>query len=514
MDIEDQSLAIAFLTNPGTHGEPGSAVTTIQTHISIIFLAGERVFKLKRAVRLPYVDFSTKEARHSACIKEVELNRRTAPALYRGVRRITAETDGSLAFDGTGPLVDAVVEMVRFEQQTLFDRMAEGGLLTPTILTKTARMIADFHATAAINRRQSGSSIMANVLSLNEQAFAPTHLFADDAVAALNGMFRAALGRCANLLDARAAAGRVRHCHGDLHLRNICLLNGAPTLFDCIEFDDEIATIDVLYDLAFLVMDLWHRSKHSDANLILNRYLDAADESDGLPLIPFFMAVRSAIRAHVTAVQSEDAAPAENQPLKLRAKSYFELPRELLAAVPARLVAIGGLSGTGKSSLASGIAGDIGPPPGARVLSSDRIRKKLHGVSAETRLPVDAYRSEISERVYAIQAAAATTVLLAGHSVITDAVFDRVADRKRIEACAEDAGVPFSGVWLEAGTDILLKRVGARQGDPSDATEDVVRLQAAQPQTQIGWSRVSTAEESANVVAQVLDALKLGRPAS
>jgi predicted kinase len=326
-------------------------------------------------------------------------------------------------------------------------------------------------------------------------------------------MFRAALSRCANLLDARAAAGKVRRCHGDLHLRNICLLDGAPTLFDCIEFDDEIATIDVLYDLAFLVMDLWHRSQHSDANLVFNRYLDAADETDGIPLLPFFMAIRSAIRAHVAATQSEDAGPAEGGQLVRQAKSYFELSKALLAAAPARLVAIGGLSGTGKSSLASSIASRIGPPPGARVLSSDRIRKALYGVPAEERLPACAYRPEISERVYATQAEAAAATLGTGHAVIADAVFDRVADRKRIEQCAVDAGVPFSGIWLEAQTDILLKRVGARRGDPSDATEDIVRMQAAKLQAPIEWSRVSAADDLAGISSQVLEALNHGRQA-
>ncbi len=399
MNVEDQSSTIAFLADPKTHGASPIDTVKIETHISLVVLVGNRAFKLKRAIRLPYLDFSTADLRLSACLREVELNKRTAPAIYRAVRRVTLEVDGSLAFDGQGPLVDAVVEMIRFDERTLFDRLATEGMLTNPILAETARMIARFHAGAAVDHSRRGSAIIDGVISINEQAFATTRLFSSDAVASLDRSFRGALNSHLKLLDAREKAGKVRRCHGDLHLRNICLLDGAPTLFDCIEFNEEIATIDVLYDLAFLVMDLWHLGDKPGANLILNRYLDESDENDGVPLLPLFMALRSDIRAHVIATHSEEENKRDRAKLAEQAKTYFDLSKELLVPTPARLIAIGGLSGTGKSTLAAAIADRIGPPPGARVLSSDRIRKRLHGVRAETRLPPEAYGAEISERV-------------------------------------------------------------------------------------------------------------------
>ncbi|TIV74097.1 MAG: aminoglycoside phosphotransferase, partial [Mesorhizobium sp.] len=205
--------------------------------------------------------------------------------------------------------------------------------------------------------------------------------------------------RHAGLLDRREAAGRVRRCHGDLHLRNICVFDGEPRLFDCIEFNDQIATVDVLYDLAFLLMDLWHRGFPQFANLVMNRYLDDADDEDGFVLLPFLMAVRAAVRAHVTATQVEESSQ-DSTKLIAEARSYFHLAQTLLAETPPRLVAIGGLSGSGKTTVAEALAAQIGAPPGARIVESDRIRKAMHGVAAETRLPAKAYRPGVSERVY------------------------------------------------------------------------------------------------------------------
>jgi uncharacterized protein len=512
--VDDQKAAIAFLKDPATHGAPPDEVKVIETHISIVVLAGERVFKLKRAVRLPYVDFSTSERRLAACRQELELNRRTAPMLYRAVRRITGEDDGHLAFDGSGALVDAVVEMARFDEDTLFDRMADRGALTPALMTELARAIARFHERAAVERGHGGAASMASVLDINERSLATTHLFAPAAVAAFIAAFRAALDGHAPLLDARERADKVRHCHGDLHLRNICLVAGVPTLFDCIEFDKAMATVDVLYDLAFLIMDLWHRGLRPAANLVLNRYLDERDEKDGLPLVPFFMAVRAAVRAHVTATQAEAAGAARGPKLAREAQAYFDLALALLAPKAPRLVAIGGLSGSGKSTVAAAVADRIGPPPGARILASDRIRKRLHGVPAEVRLPPEAYRPEISERVYALLMEEARTIAADGHAVIADAVFDRPIDRARIAGNAAAAGVPFTGLWLDAPAEALVSRVDARRGDASDATAEVVSAQLRRDPGAIDWKRIS-AREGATVTsaraAEALSALDDGR---
>jgi len=508
MLVEQQTDAIAFITDPATHGVSTGAIETFETHISLVVLAGTRAFKLKRAVRLPYVDFSTVERRLAACKREITLNRRTAPGIYRAVRKITREADGRLVFGGAGPLVDAVVEMVRFDQEELFDRMATRGALTPPLMTELARVIARFHAEAAVDHRQGGADNIDEVLGINERGFATTHLFSRELIAPFNLSFRQGLSRHARLLDAREMSGKVRRCHGDLHLRNICLFKGVPTLFDCLEFDDAMATIDVLYDLAFLLMDLWHQNLRNEANLVLNRYLDERDESGGLPLVPFFMAIRAAVRAHVTATKMEEQADTEQTAsLRRETQAYFDLAAALLKLVTPRVVAIGGLSGSGKSTVAAGIAPAIGPPPGARVLTSDRIRKRLSGVEPETRLPEAAYRSEMSERVYGTIMRDARDVLTLGHSVVADAVFDRPEDRARMAEAAKQAGVPFTGIWLDAPAATLIARVEGRQHDPSDATPDVLRAQLKRLTEKVEWTRINAGEDASSTQEAALEVI-------
>ena len=307
MTVIPQAETVDFL-KAVVAGDRGSATTVIvETHISIIVLGEHRALKFKKPLKLPYVDFSTADLRLAACQRELRLNRRTAPGLYLDVRRITRQVDGSLALDGDGLLVDSVVEMNRFDQGCLFDDLATDDRLTAAHVEAVAHQVAAFHATLDADRHRSGSSVMSGVLDINEAAFARTTVFDKDKVIALCGLFRVRLASVGSLLDTRGSAGKIRHGHGDLHLRNICLFDGTPTLFDCLEFSDDLATTDVLYDLAFLLMDLWRRGMCAHANLALNRYLDEGDETDGLPLLPFFMAVRAAVCAHVTATQAMSA---------------------------------------------------------------------------------------------------------------------------------------------------------------------------------------------------------------
>lgn len=509
MIAEDQGVTVAMLLDPATYGD-NAPVESIETHISRIFLVGERAFKLKRAVKLPYVDFSTPELRLAACQKEVEMNSRTAPSLYRGVRRITRDGNHPV-LDGPGELVDAVIEMVRFDQSNLFDRMAAGGRLTPALMTQAARMIALYHHGAEITHDSKGSANIGGVLDINAAGFATSHVFSGNEVAALDGAFRTTLARHTVLLDQREAAGRVRRCHGDLHLRNICLLDGEPRLFDCIEFNDRIATVDVLYDLAFLLMDLWHRGFPQFANLVMNRYLDESDDEDGFVMLPFFMAIRAAVRAHVTATQVEESS-SDSPRLAAEARRYFKLALALLAETPPRLVAIGGLSGSGKTTIAEAIAGEIGAPPGARIVESDRIRKAMHGVPAETKLPDKAYRPAVSERVYREIAWRAELILVEGGSVVADAVFDNPGERDRIEHVGRDRAIPFFGFWLTSDPSILWRRISERRGGPSDATVDILSRQLQRDAGPLTWRKIKADRSVEAVAAEILSCV--GTPAT
>lgn len=484
--VEDQPEVIAFLkAELSRDGE----VRTIATHASLLFLTRDRVYKLKRTVRFAFLDFSTAQKRLECCRAEVALNRRTAPALYRGVRIVTREPDGRLALDGAGVPVDALVEMNRFRDEDLLDDMARRDAITIPMATDLARRIAAFHKEAAICVTHGGAAAMRHILDMNADALRGS-IFAPHAVTRLVAELEDVLTRHGSLLDRRREAGKVRRCHGDLTLRNICLLDGEPTPFDCLEFNESLASIDVLYDLAFLMMDLWHRDRRDLANVVFNRYFDDADETDGLPLLPFFMAVRACIRAHVTATQAGEAPSGRADALSEEAHAYFDLARTFLLRRPPLLVAVGGLSGSGKSTMAAAIAPALGVPPGARIVASDRIRKALHGVTAETRLTQDAYRPAVSARVYALICEHARDTLATGHAVVADAVFDRPEERLAIETVARDRDVRFAGFWLEAPLDMRVTRVSRRVNDPSDATPDVVHAQAAHDTGPVSWPRI------------------------
>jgi predicted kinase len=309
------------------------------------------------------------------------------------------------------------------------------------------------------------------------------------------------------LLERRRAAGKVRRCHGDLHLRNVCLFEGKPTLFDCLEFSDELASVDVLYDLAFLLMDLDHRGFADFANLVLNRYLDLTGEDDGLAAMPLFLSSRAAIRAHVTATAMERSAGSETKSeMAAEARRYLELAAQTLRPRSCRLVAIGGLSGTGKSTLAAALA----PSLGARVLRSDVIRKRLFGVTPETQLPASAYTSEVSHLVYETLRRQAANALAAGYSVIIDAVSLKPAERQAFAAIAEAAAVRFTGLWLAAPASTMEGRLRARSHDASDASPEVLAQQLRQDPGPMDWVRIDAGPGLADSLSAARRALRLG----
>jgi aminoglycoside phosphotransferase family enzyme/predicted kinase len=499
----DQGDVIAFLSDPAAYGSGIARVETLSTHTSHVFLAGERAYKLKRAVKYPYLDFSTAVLRRRACEAELALNRRTAPALYLGVRGIGRGADGAICWSDADNAIDWVVVMRRFDQEALFDALARRGALTAAIMLDLVAHITAFHASEKPLPECGGAAAIEAIEAENNDTIRRTGLFAGDRIAELHESSRARLGEIGKLLDERRAAGKVRHCHGDLHLRNICLTADKPVLFDCLEFSPEMASIDVLYDLAFLLMDLEHRGLRDFANLCANRYLDLSDEDDGLAALPLFMAVRAAIRAKVTA-----GAAAQNGTDE--ARGYLDLALALLAPAPARLIALGGLSGTGKSTIAQRLAPQLGVRPGARVLRSDVIRKHLLGVAPETRLPVAAYTSDMSRRVYAVLRDKAETALKAGYCTIIDAVSLTADERASFAAVAAAAGVPFSGIWLDAPAETMASRIGARSGDASDATAETLAQQLRYDPGAIEWRRVAVGGDRDASLAAVECVLGLG----
>lgn len=511
MIVGDQSAVTAFLSRPETHG--GQPVRRHETHASVVFVAGDRALKMKRAVRFPYLDYSTVDQRRRFCAAEVAINRRTAPELYIGTLVVTRDDDGSLRLGGDGPVVEWLVEMKAFDQSRLLDRVVAAGRLDRVMLETIADAIADFHLGEPAAAGAGGAAAMEAVVAGIEASFAESADAGGSVPAELTratiGCIRAAFADQAALLDARAAAGFVRRCHGDLHLRNIVLDAGdRPLLFDAIEFSDDIATIDVLYDVAFLVMDLVFRGLGAEASVVANRYLDRTGDAAGLPLLPAFLALRAAIRAHVDLAAAASAADDAVRGLRADAASYLRLAGAFLEAERPRLIAVGGLSGSGKSRLARVLAPRIGPPPGARVVRTDATRKRLAGVPLGTTLDEAGYAPEMTVRTYEAVQAEVRLVLAGGRSVIADGVYARAEERRAVAAAAAELGVPFDGLWLMAPGDVLRDRVDRRRANVSDADSAVVDRQLRYDLGDLDWHAIDAGgkpEETTVAAARILD---------
>ncbi|WP_422367854.1 AAA family ATPase [Pelagibius sp.] len=494
----DQDSVLRFLGDPSAYGTEVQEVARIDTHGAIVFLAGDFAYKIKRALRYPYMDFSTLEKRQQACARELSLNARTAPSLYLKVIAVTRGEDGCLALDGGGTTVEWVLVMKRFPQEDLLSNQADRRQLTRETMVELAEVVAEFHDTAppppgaTEAGNPAGTETFDWVVRENiEELTDRRDLFPAGDVARLAELSLAQLAGRKSLLDARASAGQVRLCHGDLHLRNVVLLDGHPRLFDAIEFNDAIACIDVFYDLAFLLMDLEHRGLRPFANLVLNRYLQHREALDALPLLPLFLSARACVRAKVAASLEKLAGkPAQKTKRRAEAQNYFSEALAFLTPPPPRLVAVGGLSGSGKTTVASHLAPRLGAAPGAVHLRSDILRKALAGVGEETRLPPEAYNPKANRAVYDDLLRKAANVLAAGHAVIVDAVFARPEERAALERVARASGCTFSGLWLEARPANLRSRVEGRRHDASDATAKVVDRQLDYDLGRLTWTTI------------------------
>jgi aminoglycoside phosphotransferase family enzyme/predicted kinase len=507
---DDQEPALRLLADPATFG--GAEVRRIDTHAASVFLAGERALKVKRAVRFPFLDYSTLEKRKAACAAEIEVNRPFAPQVYRGIVAITREADGTLVLGGKGTPVEWAVEMRRFDETRTLDRLADAGEIDAALADRLARAVAAAHARARVVDAAPWLAAFEKYLDQNDAAFrADPDLFPPTAAERLGRLSRAALARLSPLLVARGERGLVRRGHGDLHLGNIALIDGEPVAFDAIEFDPVMASGDVLYDLAFLIMDLVERGLNAAANIVLNRYLAETrrpEDLDALAALPLFLSLRAAIRAMVTAERAERAAEADRAPIRRAARTYFDLACRLIDPPPPCLVAVGGLSGTGKSAIARALAPELAPAPGAVVLRSDVERKARFGLRENERLPPEAYAPEVSAAVYSELAEKARRVVAAGHSAIVDAVYARPHERAAIAA----AGAPFRGIFLTADLPTRVARVSARAADASDADAAVARVQENYDLGTFGraWTIIDASGTPAATLARAKAALKSG----
>jgi hypothetical protein len=503
-EAKSQDEVLAFLASPSTHG--GGSVKRIDTHAASVFLAGERVLKIKRAVKFPFLDYSTLEKRKAACEAELKVNAPYAPEIYRGVIAITRDSSGKLALDGDGKPVEWAVDMHRFDESRTLDNIA--GEIDEGLADALGRAVALAHEKIKPVEAEPWIEAIGKYIDEHFEAFGQRpEIFPKAENEAFAKASRYDYERIVPLLRQRGGAGLIRHIHGDLHLGNIVLIEDLPVLFDAIEFSELIASGDVLYDLAFLLMDLLERGLGKAANIVLNRYLAQTRRSkdlDALTALPFFLALRAAIRAKVTVARMERAKPSEQQEksseqveklseqedLAKSARAYFDFALRAITPDPPKFIAVGGLSGTGKSRLARDLAPDIAPMPGAVIVRSDIERKALFGVGETDKLGEDGYTPAVTERVYATVADKARRIVAAGHSVIVDAVFAKPGEREAVAKTAQAAHQPLEGLFLTANLETRIARVGGRAKDASDAGPSVARAQESYDLGPLEWAEI------------------------
>ena len=432
----------------------------IETHISAVFVGTDTVWKLKKAVRMPFLDFSPLEARAHFLRREMALNKPAAPGIYRDIIAVIRRPDGSLGLGG-GEAIEWVLRMAPVPEGDFLDVIARNGGMTPRLLDDLGDCVAAYHATLAPVADRDSAGVLSRITEGNERSALAAGLKRQE-VEVWHHDMTAAIARCRDWLTERARTGHVRRCHGDLHLGNLCLWEGRPVPFDALEFDEDLATIDTGYDLAFLLMDLDQRVGRAAANRLMNRYVartgDIAQRG-----FPVFLSERAMIRAHVLAATGQES------------DVYLRAAKDYLDPDPAMVIAIGGLQGTGKSALARALAPELGAAPGALIVRSDETRKRLHGVEPETHLPAEAYSDTANAAMNAALIGHVRTAAASGHAVIVDATFLDIAMRRTLATTIREAGVPFLGIWLQSSLPELEARISSRHDDASDATVAVLR---------------------------------------
>ena len=458
----------------------------VETHISAVFIGPQRAWKLKKAVLLPFLNFSTPVRRRHFVMHEFEINHAMAPELYLAARGIARLPNGALQFCAAeaSEAIEWVLEMQTIPADDFLDKVAARGALTPALCGALGDMAARLHEVARVvqnsdeMKRAQGliDELVRNGPSAGLERAAVEHWHAGAQVQLRANM---------TLLKTRALAGHVRRGHGDLHLGNLCLWHGTVLPTDALEFDEALATIDTGYDLAFLLMDIETRAGRTAANTVFNRYMARSGDFTLLPMLPLWLSQRAMIRAYVLALRKHPEY-----------KTYLRAALGYLHPPAAPVIAIGGFQGTGKTTLARALAPALGPAPGALVLRSDELRKRLHAVLPETRLPQEAYSPQANAALNAALREATTKIVTSAHGLIIDASFLDLALRADVEQLVRDAGRSWLGLWLEAPMPILIDRLKHRQGDASDAGPEVLRNATRHNLGPITWHRLDATDKT------------------
>jgi aminoglycoside phosphotransferase family enzyme/adenylate kinase family enzyme len=456
-------------------------IQLMQTHISYVFLTGDYAYKVKKPVNFGFLDFSTLEARQHFCLEEIQMNQQNAPEIYLEVLPIT-QSDDQFELGGTGQTVEYVLKMREFPQDDLFISMFEQGRLTEAHMEELGRIVAQFHAKAQTNdyiRRFGEVSQVRQAIDENyeqtenyiggpqtSQQFEETKQFTD-----------AFFAKKQELFNSRIQNNKIRECHGDLHLRNICLWQDKIQLFDRIEFNEPFRFVDVMYDIAFAVMDLEARGQKDLGNAFLNTYIEQTGDWEGLQVLPLYLSRQAYVRAKVTSFLLDDPGVPEDAKKEATATAadYYRLAWQYTRQRKGQVILMSGLSGSGKTTVARHLARRLG----AIHLRSDAVRKHLAGIPLEQTGGAEVYTSAMNQKTYDRLLELGIKLASIGFPVILDAKYDREAFRTEAIAQAQHNQLPVQIIYCTAPEDVLRDRLLSRTADVSDATANLLSQQQA-----------------------------------
>jgi len=484
-DSIQSGLVLALVENMRSQAAARS-VRLVETHISWVLLAGHYAYKIKKAINLGFLDFSSLEARHHYCEEEIRLNRRLAPGIYLDVIAIGGSAVNPVL--GVQPAIEYAVRMRRFAASKQLDRLVASNKILPQHIDSLAATIARFHLGLPAAEANSSFGTADAVRLAAEQNFEHLQLLltehADlDRLKSLRRASDSEYAACRSLFGQRLKQGCVRECHGDLHLGNIVLLDEQAVPFDGIEFNPALRWIDVMSEVAFTVMDLLHHQRAALAYRFLNAYLEATGDYAGIRVLRFYMAYRAMVRAKVSAIRAAQPGQSHEATAKARAdcRGYLELAARCFAAKQGALIITHGLPGSGKTTFSQIALERLQ----AIRLRSDVERKRLFGLGplADSRAStgIDLYSTDITRRTYARLRELARELLLAGMTVIVDAAFLEQNERERFRQLAEELAVPFAIASIQAGSGTLRARIVQRHRAANDASEaDIAVLEKLQ----------------------------------
>jgi len=487
-DMINISSLIAQMQQPQFYPHPVTEpIELVQTHVSYVLLTGDYAYKLKKAVNFGFLDFSSLAKRQHFLQEEIRMNGAIAPEIYLEVLPITQAGD-KFVLAGEGEAVEYVLKMRQFPQENLFINLFEQGKLTGEDMEELGKIVADFHAGAVTNDYIRSFGTVAKIREAFDENYQQTEKYIGiaqtqqqfDETKAYSDRF---FTERENLFQARRDGDKIKECHGDLHLKNICLWQDKIQLFDRIEFNEPFRFVDVMYDVAFTVMDLEARGKKDFGNAFLNTYLEQTGDWEGLQVLPLYLSRQAYVRAKVTSFLLDDPAVPEKakQEARQTAADYYRLAWSYTQKNQGKIILMSGLSGSGKTTVAKQLARKIN----AIQIRSDAVRKHLAGISLEERGDNEIYSPEMNQKTYNRLLELGILLAREGFPVILDAKYDRASLRQEAIATATSQQIPLEIVHCTAPIEVLRDRLGSRSKDISDATPDLLSTQqaAAEPFT-------------------------------